>query len=131
MGLPYVGSSAGANIAGVSVQTTNDMPVVFPPSLHALELVPFNINPHYPDIGDSPPSNGETREERIREYHAYNDNPVLALRGQAMVEVEDLHYRIRGSSNARLFRARLEPEEIAPADTYTPISVMFERSVAP
>lgn len=115
-GAPYIGSSAGANIATSSIHTTNDMPIVLPASLRALELVPFNINPHYIDPEPGGRHRGETRDERIRQFHEYNAVPVVGLREGAALRVEGHEVRLLGSTGARLFRRDEHPVEIAPND---------------
>jgi dipeptidase E len=119
-GAAYVGSSAGANIAGVSIKTTNDMPIVFPPSLHALEVVPFNLNPHYRDRDPSSTFKGEARDERIHQFHRYDTTPVVALREPALLEVREHSMRIRGA-RARYFRPDVSPVEIDPDDEFRPL----------
>jgi dipeptidase E len=114
-GMPYMGSSAGSNLAGLTIGTTNDMPIVEPASFRALELVPFNINPHYLDPDPGSTHMGETRETRIREFHHFNAQPVLGLREGAMLRVEGSHAGLRGSRGGRLFRAGTEPLEVDPA----------------
>jgi dipeptidase E len=113
-GMPYMGSSAGSNLAGLTIGTTNDMPIVEPPSFRALELVPFNINPHYLDPDPGSTHMGETRETRIREFHHFNAQAVLGLREGAMLRVEGNGARIMGTRGGRLFRNGAEPVEIDP-----------------
>jgi dipeptidase E len=113
-GMPYMGSSAGSNLAGLTIGTTNDMPIVEPASFGALGLVPFNINPHYLDPDPGSTHMGETRETRIREFHHFNAQPVLGLREGSMLRVEANGASLRGSRGGRLFRAGAEPVEIDP-----------------
>ena len=113
-GLPYMGASAGTNLACPTLCTTNDMPIVQPPGFHALGLVPFQINPHYLDPDPASRHMGETREERIREYHEENDRPVLGLREGTWLRIEGGHGWLEGERGARLFRRGRDPEELAP-----------------
>ncbi|AWG23952.1 dipeptidase PepE [Flavobacterium kingsejongi] len=113
-GTPYLGTSAGSNICGLSMQTTNDMPIVYPPSFKTLGFVPFNINPHYLDPIAGSTHMGETRETRILEFHAYNNIPVVGLREGSWLEVKGNHVTLKGSLPARIFTAQHLPEEIAP-----------------
>jgi dipeptidase E len=113
-GMPYIGSSAGSNVAGPTIRTTNDMPIVEPPSLRALGLVSFQINPHYLDPDPDSKHMGETREERILQFLEDNDTPVVGLREGAMVQVEDDRTVLKGSSGARIFRKGLPPIEAQP-----------------
>jgi dipeptidase E len=111
-GTPYLGSSAGSNITGISMQTTNDMPIIYPPSFKTLGLIPFNLNPHYLDPDLQSKHMGETRETRIREFHAFNDIPVLGLREGSWLEVSGEAITLKGSLAARLFRQNQTPEEL-------------------
>jgi len=113
-GMPYIGSSAGSNVAAPTIKTTNDMPIVQPPSFNALGLVSFQINPHYLDPDPNSKHMGETREERIVQFLEENDTPVVGLREGAMLRMENGETILRGSSGARIFRKGLEPIEISP-----------------
>jgi dipeptidase E len=111
-GMPYLGSSAGANVAGRSIGTTNDMPIVYPPSFDALGLVPFNINPHYLDPAPESTHMGETRETRIGEFHGFNQQPVVGLREGAWIEVQGDRAALGGERGGRLFRRGEDPIEV-------------------
>ncbi|MFQ5650676.1 MAG: dipeptidase PepE [bacterium] len=113
-GTPYIGSSAGTGIAGPTIKTTNDMPIVYPPSFDALNLVPFNLNCHYLDPDPKSRHQGETREQRLKEFHEMNDPPVLALREGAMLRVEGKRATLKGNVNARLFLKARPPVEFEP-----------------
>ena len=115
-GMPYIGSSAGSNVAAPTIKTTNDMPIVQPPSFDALGLVSFQINPHYLDPDKNSTHMGETREERITQFLEENDTPVVGLREGAMLRVQDGVTMLKGSSGARIFRKGFEPVETLPGD---------------
>jgi dipeptidase E len=116
-GVPYVGWSAGSNVACPTIRTTNDMPIVEPPSLNALALVPFQINPHYTDA-TLPNHGGETRAERLTEFLEMNPSmTVIGLREGTMLRVEDERIELLGDKPARVFRRDLEVIESAPGDS--------------
>lgn len=112
-GTPYLGTSAGSNICGLTMGTTNDMPIVYPPSFSTLAFVPFNINPHYLDPIEGSTHMGETRETRINEFHHFNPQPVLGLREGSWLEVNGNKITLKGNLTARLFRQNQIPQELA------------------
>jgi dipeptidase E len=111
-GIPYLGTSAGSNICGLTIQTTNDMPIIYPPSFQTLALVPFNLNPHYLDSDLQSKHMGETRETRINEFHSFNNVPVLGLREGSWLDVKGDEITLKGKLTARLFRQNQTPVEI-------------------
>ena len=111
-GLPYLGTSAGSNICGVSMQTTNDMPIVYPPSFKTLGAIPFNLNPHYLDPDPNSKHMGETRETRIAEFHTQNTVPVVGLREGSWLRVNGDEIILKGKLKARVFEQGKEPYEI-------------------
>ncbi|MDQ3920605.1 MAG: dipeptidase PepE [Acidobacteriota bacterium] len=118
-GTPYVGWSAGSNVACPTIKTTNDMPIVEPPALRALGLVPFQINPHYTDAALAG-HQGETRDERLLEFvHANPGVRVVGLREGTMLRVEGEEVTLVGDRPARLFLKGEEPRELAPADSFS------------
>lgn len=111
-GMPYVGSSAGTNVAAPSIRTTNDMPIVQTANLLALGLVPYQINPHYLDPDPASTHKGETREERLLQYLEESPVPVLGLRESAYLSVENGATKLLGERGARVFRRGTAPFEI-------------------
>lgn len=103
-GVPYMGASAGSNIGGINMRTTNDMPIVYPPSFDTMGLVPFNINPHYLDTIEGLAHNGETRETRILEFLTQNEIPVVGLREGGWIRVKDDVITLEGKPTARIFQ---------------------------
>lgn len=139
-GVPYIGTSAGSNVAGRTIMTTNDMPIANPREFRALGLVPFVINPHYqdalqlsddriaqvvkfaPELKTWLGHQGETRETRIKEYHVFNDDTVVGLREGAMLRVVGSRVTLQGTTGARIFRKGLEPTEHLPGE---PLDFLF------
>ncbi len=111
-GTPYIGWSAGSNVACPTLRTTNDMPIVDPRGFDVLNLVPFQINPHYLD--DHPANHGgETREMRIQEFITENkDVYVVGLREATMLWIEKDTIELIGKKSARIFRYGQEPKEL-------------------
>lgn len=113
-GKPYLGSSAGSNIGGINMKTTNDMPIVYPPSFECMNLVPFNLNPHYLDPNPDLKHNGETRETRIKEFLTQNDLKVVGLReGNWIRRIQD-KITVEGEQLTRIFEKGKEPYELEP-----------------
>ncbi len=112
-GVLYIGTSAGSNICGLNMRTTNDMPVVQPSSFKTTGAVGYNINPHYldPIVGDT--HMGETREQRIAEFHIYNHIPVIGLREASYIKVQGKEELLKGPHTARIFQKDLKPIEVA------------------
>lgn len=115
-GKPYMGTSAGCNMTGMTISTTNDMPIIYPPTFKAFGWVPFNINPHYLDPISDSTHMGESRETRISEFHKFNDIPVIGLREGSWIRFENNQYVLKGGQTARLFRANEKALEIDQID---------------
>lgn len=113
-GTPYLGTSAGSNICGLTMNTTNDMPIVYPPSFRTLGFVSFNINPHYLDPIEGSTHMGETRETRINEFHQFNPQPVVGLREGSWLELKGDSIKLKGNLTARIFKRNETPFEVAP-----------------
>ena len=113
-GIPYLGTSAGSNICGLTISTTNDMPIVYPPSFKTLSFVPFNINPHYLDPDPTSKHMGETRETRIQEFHKFNTQPVVGLREGSFLKVNGDQVILKGDLTARVFKHSQSPYEVLP-----------------
>lgn len=115
-GTPYLGTSAGSNIGGKTMNTTNDMPIILPKSFDTLGILNFNLNPHYLDPLEGSTHMGETRETRINEFHKQSSIPVLGLREGSWLEIYDNNVIIRGELTARLFRQNEFPVEMSPGE---------------
>jgi dipeptidase E len=114
--LRFIGSSAGTNMACPSLRTTNDMPIVQPPTFEATGLIPFQINPHYQDPDPDTTHRGETREQRLLEFLDENDVAVLGLREGSWLRRRGSSLKLDGVFGARLFQRGQEPREFAPGD---------------
>jgi len=112
-GLPYMGTSAGSNVACPTLCTTNDMPIVEPPSFECLGLVPFQINPHYIDPDPASKHMGETRDQRLAEFLEENDRDVVALCEGSMLRIEGDRMTLLGEPGGKRFRRGHEPAELA------------------
>ncbi len=115
-GTPYLGTSAGSNILGKSIKTTNDMPIVYPPSFDAIQAVPFNINPHYTDTHSESKHMGETRDTRIKEFLKYNDTIVVGLREGSYLHVVANEISLGGTHKAKIFQPGSKPIELTSND---------------
>ena len=113
-GTPYLGTSAGSNICGLTMNTTNDMPIVYPPSFKTLGFVPFNINPHYLDPDTLSKHMGETRETRLKEFHKFNSQPVIGIREGSWLQVKNNSIILKGNLTARVFEYNKAPYETTP-----------------
>lgn len=111
-GKPYLGTSAGSNIGGINMKTTNDMPIVYPPSFDCMGLIPFNLNPHYLDPSPTLKHNGETRETRIKEFLTQNNTKVVGLREGNWIRRQGEKIWVEGPNSTRVFEQDKEPYEI-------------------
>jgi dipeptidase E len=118
-GVPYIGSSAGSNVAGPTIKTTKDMPIVQPRTFDAVGLVPFQISPHFQDPDPNSRHMGETQEERIIQFLEENETPVLGMREGAWVVAEAGAVTLQGTNGARIFRRGHEPVEAKTGDDIT------------
>ena len=112
LGTPYLGTSAGSNICGLSIGTTNDMPIIEVESFKALGVLNFNINPHYIDRVDGIEHMGESRETRINEFHKFNDQFVIGLREGSYLQVQGSNIYLKGLKHAIIFKKENEKFEI-------------------
>jgi dipeptidase E len=111
-GAPYIGSSAGSNVAGPTIKTTKDMPIVQPRSFDSLGLVPFQISPHYLDPDPNSTHMGETQEERILQFLEENETPVVGIREGAWILIENGAVTLKGETGARIFRRGQAPVDV-------------------
>jgi len=126
-GVPYFGASAGANVACPTIRTTNDMPIVQPPSLAAFGLVPFQINPHYIDPPPPDARIGETRAERLEEFLEENDVIVVALREQSWLLISGPSLTLRGTGGALIYRRGAAPETVVGGADLSPLLIEVPR----
>jgi dipeptidase E len=115
-GAPYIGASAGSNVAGPTIKTTKDMPIVQPRSFDSLGLVPFQISPHFQDSDPNSRHMGETQEERILQFLEENPTPVVGIREGAWLVCEKSVVTLKGDAGARIFRRGDAPVEAKPGD---------------
>jgi dipeptidase E len=115
-GTPYIGSSAGSNVAGPTIKTTKDMPIVQPRSFNSLGLVPFQISPHFQDPDPNSTHMGETQEDRILQFLEENETPVVGMREGAWLLCEKNAVTLKGETGARIFRPGETPVEAKPGD---------------
>jgi len=121
-GMPFIGWSAGSNIACPTLRTTNDMPIIEPESFNCLNLVPFQINPHYLDTEKHPVGfGGETREDRINEFLAVNKEvTIVGLREASLLEINGNTMTLKAQAGIthgmRVFRYGKDPEEVPQGD---------------
>jgi dipeptidase E len=120
-GAPYIGSSAGSNVAGPTIKTTKDMPIVQPRSFDSLGLVPFQISPHYQDPDATSKHMGETQEERILQFLEENETPVVGMREGAWLFCENAVVRLKGETGARIFRRGEAPVEAKSGTDIAPL----------
>lgn len=113
-GTRYLGTSAGSNICGLSMQTTNDMPIVYPPSFETLGILRFNINPHYVDADTSSTHKGETRETRIQEFQTLNSETVVGLREGSWIKIDGNEITLEGDLPAKIFEPGKQAYELSP-----------------
>jgi dipeptidase E len=113
-GTKYLGTSAGSNICGLTMQTTNDMPIVYPPSFETLGLLNFNINPHYQDPDSSSTHKGETRETRIKEFQTLNSRTVVGLREGSWIKINNSEITLEGELPAVIFESGKLAYEVNP-----------------
>ena len=121
-GCAYLGTSAGSNICGKTMNTTNDMPIVHPPSFKTLGLFSFNINPHYLDPDPSSTHKGETRETRIKEFQNLQKTPVVGLREGSWLRIKNNDILLKGGLKARVFIPQRDPIEVEPNHSFKDLS---------
>jgi|SRR5690606_2209541 len=121
-GTPYLGTSAGTNITGLTMQTTNDMPIIYPRGFKTLGVVPFNFNVHYLDPNPGSTHKGESRETRIKEFHTINTQPVVGLREGSWLELKEDKILLKGNLPARIFKPEKLPYELEPGSNITDLN---------